>query len=121
MRYIHLTTDSYILYTSTGVHQLTNKSLNFHKIKRLILQNKDIAEEEILPYLEKVELKEGLYEAYLTASKKLVYAHYADKNSSEAMIYNLSGEEVPSSFTVTFLGVYASLKELMEDWPEYLI
>jgi hypothetical protein len=124
MRYIHLTNDSYILHLSTGLTTVTLKSFNFHKIKKLI--NKGAEEAEILPLLETPPLPDGIYEAYPVDSEHFYYLHTSKTGTqqlkrlgNDEVIIALA-EEKKTELKPFFAGVYASLEDLEEDWPEYL-
>lgn len=122
MQHIHLSDDSYILHTSKGMTTLTRKSFNFHKIKTLI--KKGVDESEILPLLEIPDMPNGIFELYLHAdSDTLIIKHIRNggiftewKNLNNANIL-LNADAVP----LTFMGVYVSEKDIMADWPEYLL
>lgn len=123
MQYIHLNDDSYILHTTQGVKNLNRKSFNFNKIKRMI--KKGAAEEDILPLLITPKLPEGIYQAYIVPEEQAMYYMHIAEHPEEGVVntsYSLAGEQ--KHFTVhsaTFVGVYASKSDLIEDWPEYTI
>jgi len=119
MRYIQLTNDSYVLYTPQGLKTITKKSFHYHKIQKLVRQGADA--DEILPLLESPLLLNGLYEAYLQ-DDKMIYLHTEENGIQkvvELMTNRLLGETLDET-TAEFMGVYASLDDLMEDWPEYV-
>lgn len=125
MRYIHLNSDSYIIHLSTGLVTLTTKSFNFHKIKKLI--EAKASEEELLPLLVIPEMPNGLYEAYLYPNKQqMAYLHVA--LDGDKTLYGLQKnqqititDKVKKELNENFIGVYASLESLIDDWPEYLL
>lgn len=119
MRYIHLNNDSYILYTSKGMVTLTTKSFNFHKIKNFL--DKNVEEEEILPLLETPELPDGVFEAYLSKDNQMLYKHFSNDPKKQVRVLKLNDFGADSIEDLTFIGVYASKKDLMDDWPEYLL
>lgn len=123
MRYIHLSSDSYILQTSKGPVTLTKKSFNFHKIKRLMQNN--ATEEEILPLLKIPKLPEGLFQAYVDNENKMYYINIVETSSEIlSQTFWLNGNPamlLPDSQNNVFMGVYASKQELIADWPEYAI
>lgn len=122
MQYIHLNNDSYILKTSKGIHNFTRKSFNFNKIKKLI--QKDAPEEKVLPYLKPPDLVDGIFEAYIdTNIDKMFYKHIEEVNGNVySEYYWLGGEpDYTDEPKEEFVGVYASKKDIIDDWPEYVI
>jgi hypothetical protein len=123
MRYIQLNNDSFILYLSTGLKTITKKAFNYYKIQKLI--NKGADESQIIPLLQIPPLPEGTYEAYQINDEQMVYLHTAPngvqtlKNIKTDGKVHLASEEFPQ-LDKQFVGVYASLDSLIEDWPEYL-
>jgi len=120
MQHVRLTNDSYVLKTSQGLVTLTRKSFNFNKIAKLIQENAE--EKDILPLLEPPENMTSLYEAYLYKEVDKIF--YIRVNEASTEIIDLSsGEEVyvPRTEDTTFLGVYASIHGILEDWPEYAL
>lgn len=117
MHYIHLTNDTYVISTSKGIFSFSPNSFNFNKVKNLIKQNCD--EKDILPLTEPPSLTNGLYKAYLTPKDTLVYTHFIDEVTFNT--YDLKNDIIDLPKHSTFLGIYTSKQELIEDWPEYLI
>ena len=126
MHYIHLSDNSYIVKTAMGLSTLDRKSFNFNKIKDLI--NKGSAETEVLPLLKVPELPDGIYEAYLIPKEDRV----AIKNTIEVeghTTFSVFWLSEPQGGIVrhfkeaeaTFLGVYSSIEEITQDWPEYAL
>ena len=126
MHYIHLSDNSYIVKTAMGLSTLDRKSFNFNKIKDLI--NKGSTETEILPLLKAPELPNGIYEAYLIPEEDKV----AIKNTIEVeghTTFSVFWLSEPQGNTVRhfkesktkFLGVYSSMEEVTQDWPEYAL
>lgn len=119
MQYIQLTNDHIILQTSGGPRSVTRESFNYVTIQRKLL--KGCTEEDILPLLDIPELPNGRYKVYIDSStNELVYKHYTNDYTTTCL--NLKGEK--SSYikpTATFVGMYASIEDILEDWPEYVL
>lgn len=123
MRYIHLNNDSYVLYLSSGLKTVTRTSFNFHKIQKLISHGAE--EQDILPLLEVPPLPNGIYKAY-EIDGKMVYTHTSEHGICTTKNLQTNREtsthpEDDETLDSNFVGVYASLEELMDDWPEYLL
>ena len=124
MQYIQLSNSSFILHTSKGLVTLTNRSFNFNKIKNLV--DNGAEEDQILPLLEVPELSEGIFEAYeLPAVNCIVVMHRSEDEKIPTYrildgnsIAEIDINELSDSH---FRGVYTSMKEVMEDFPEYVI
>lgn len=124
MHYIQLNDDSVILNTQKGPITLTRKNFNFNKIKNMLKQQK--TEEEILPFLEPPNLPEGLYYLYLIPKfNEVFYEHIQDTEKGVNTDYkDMSGNYIQYDSIkepAKLLGVYASLKDIIDDWPEYTI
>lgn len=124
MQYIHLSDDSYIIHLPTGLVTLTRKSFNFYKIKKLI--GAGITLEELTPLLVTPELPDGIYEAYLMpGTTDMLYMH-TSTDGEQKLITLRENKEVTlekcdkKQLNTGFIGIYASLEDLMDDWPEYL-
>lgn len=123
MRYIQLNNDSLIIYTSEGLITITNKSFNFHKIKRLL--DKGAEEEDVIHLLATPKLDNGIFEAYLDKIKDaLVYKWYPPVSTVDPIFYSIEGVAFygdECNMPKEFLGVYPSVKDILMDWPEYVI
>ena len=123
MQYIQLNDNSYVLHLSTGLRTIKRRSFNFHKIQKLINEGADV--ENILPLLEVPPLPNGTYEAYELPEGKMIYLHTSEKGVQT--LNNLVGEKaIPYTLDqlvaeLKFVGIYASIEDLEEDWPEYLL
>lgn len=116
MQYIRLANDAYILKLESKVYNFNKNSFNFHKIKKLI-SNK-ASKEEILPLLTTPKLPNGIFKAYVNSKNELYYINVTNK---EKNIYMLKKDaDVSTGADDNFLGVYASVKDIIADWPEYL-
>jgi len=125
MQYIQLSNDSFILHTKKGATQVSRSNFNFTKIKNLISKGTD--EESLLPLLEPPELPNGVYEAFeVPTLNKMYYKHTSNDNANFSSYYAEVGAGSANELTTkpaggVFVGVYASLKDLHYDWPEYLL
>lgn len=120
MRYTHLNNDSYIVYTPQGMRTITRESINFNKIKKSIQE--EAPDEVIAELLKPTPLTNGIYKAYLlidTIYLKHISLHgevtWQDLKGSPMVTYK---EFEPKT---TFLGVYTSIDEVIEDWAEYVL
>ena len=125
MQHIQLSNDSFILHTQKGATHVTRSNFNFTKIKNMIKKGTD--EESLLPLLEPPELPDGIYEAYESIpSAKMYYKHMYSKLDQFSCYYKQLGKNDSTKLdnqpdNCVFVGVYASLKDLHYDWPEYLV
>lgn len=124
MQYVLLSDNSYIVQLSTHMEVIEPKRFYFRKIKKLIDTGAD--EASILPLLKIPPLPNGVFEAYeFPEDGQLLYLHIdlagvrtvRDLNSHKEV--HLSSE-AESKLYQNFAGVYASIEELQDDWPEYL-
>ena len=121
MKYIHLSNDSYVLYLSIGLRTFGRTSFNFNKIKKLVEEG--APEEEIISLTKIPDLPNGTYEAYLNKNDQVIYLH--TPNTGVQVLKNLInggslGIGMLESDKNQFLGIYASLDDVIEDWPEFL-
>jgi hypothetical protein len=100
---------------------VSRKMLNFHRIKNLVGRHAD--EEEILPLLDPPALSDGLFELFLhEETDTMCIKHW--KEGSKPVYSTLNNPTTPISLSegnLKFIGVYASEKDIMADWPEYLL
>lgn len=122
MQHIQLSDDSYVINTSEGMKMMNLKSFNFHKIKSLLA--KGVGEDKVLPLLETPTLPNGLFELYLCEDSDTLYVKNITEGNppSWSTINHKEGSLlITNEENVKFMGVYASEKEIMADWPEYVI
>lgn len=122
MQYIQTKSNEYVLHLSSGLVHLTSSSFNFQKIIRRLKEN--CREEDIVELLVPPVLTDGCYYAYEYPEHHMMkYVHVG--NTGCVSINNLiptsnGGDDIPIDED-KLVGVYASLEELMEDWPEYVL
>jgi hypothetical protein len=123
MQYIQLSDDSFILHTTKGAVTVNRTSFNFNRIK-VMLDDGTLEECNLLPLLEPPEIPDGVLQLYNTSVDTLFYRKITDASVS----YHCLGEgyyfpELNSALAElsTFLGVYASVQDIMFDYPEYFI
>jgi hypothetical protein len=127
MQYIQLSDSSFILHTTKGAVTLNRTSFNFNKIK-IMLDKGTLQEYNLLPLLEPPELPDGVFELYVPCTDRLYYKQTREVNGVVKSHYYWVGDEREHdmvsddiSSTAKFLGVYASVKDIMFDYPEYFI
>lgn len=124
MQYVLLSDNSYILQLSTHMEVIEPKRFYFRKIKKLI--DAGTEEETILPLLQIPPLPNGVFEAYeFPDDGQMLYLHIDLKGTRKIYDLNRNQEvtlssEAESNLYQNFAGVYASIEELQDDWPEYL-
>jgi hypothetical protein len=122
MTYIQLKQNRYLIKTSKGPKVINPESFNYHKIVSLLENNSE--ESEILPLLEPPDLPNGVYEVYLNEQvNKLFYKHWAHSASFSQTLWVTKPSERASTDTCVakYIGTYASIQSIQEDWPEYFI
>ena len=122
MQYIQLSNDSYVLYLSNELKRVSRTSFNYHKIQKLV--KKGASEAEILPLLEVPHLPDGTYEAYKANTTTMLYLHtMVDGIQRLRILHNDRLQDMTrlEEKDVEYMGIYASLEDLMEDWPEFLL
>jgi hypothetical protein len=113
------------LYTSKGLVTLNRESFHFNKVRKLVREGAE--ESDIKEFLKVPALPDGIYEAYeIRELNTMFIAHKAQKDnySDVATSYEwFDGTAVDdlSKQLGVFSGLYASMREVAEDWPEYLI
>jgi hypothetical protein len=127
MQYIRLNDSSYILHTSKGAVTLNRTSFNFNKVK-VMLDKGTLQEYNLLPLLEPPELPDGVFELYMPYTGRLYYKQTREVEGVVKSHYYWVGDEYEHdmvsdeiSGTAEFLGVYASIKDIMFDYPEHFI
>lgn len=124
MHYVVLSDNSYIVQLPSKLEIVEPKRFNFRKIKKLI--DTGANEEAILPLLEIPPLPNGVFEAYeFLEDGQMLYLHIDlggvrkiyDLNKNKEVQLSALAE---STLYKNFAGVYASIEELQDDWPEYL-
>lgn len=121
MTYIQLKQERYLLKTSIGPKEIHPRSFNYTKILALI--DSGAGEDEILPLLTTPELKDGVYEGYISPQHNVMYIKHTTTSSSKTywagqVVEGLKIDEVKNP---TYAGIYPSLESMQEDWPEYFI
>lgn len=122
MQHIQLTNDHIILQTSKGPVSVTRESFNYVAVQRKLA--KGCTEGEILPLLETPPLPEGKYRVYIDSkNNKIVYVHYTQDEQKRitCATKDLEGNPQEITPTTTFVGMYASMSDIAEDWPEYTL
>lgn len=122
MQHIHLNDDSYILHTSKGITTLNRRSFNFNKIKTLI--KKGAEEADILPLLSIPEMPNGIFELYLHVdSNTMLIKHmlHGGMTTNWSNLNNVSTIINHQEAPLQYQGVYVSVEDIMEDWPEYIL
>lgn len=123
MQYIQVTNETLILKTSKGSQQLSPRSFNYNKLKRLLEEGAE--EEEVLPLLEPVDLPDGVFEAFLVpATNEFYYIHMVDSETEGCVSKTYWTSRNPEGVNAKdkrLLGVYTSLGDLKMDWPEYFV
>jgi hypothetical protein len=127
MQYIQLSDSSFILHTTKGAVTVNRTSFNFTRIKAM-LDKGTLQEYNLLPLLEPPELPDGVFELYESITCKLVYKQTRELKGVVYSDYKIVGTETVMIDiseglleTLVFLGVYASVKDIMFDYPEYFI
>ena len=122
MQYIQTSRNEYILQLSSGLKHLTNQSFNFHKILRLVREG--YAETDIVELLIPPVLTDGCYYAYeYPEQNTMKYVHIDDEGRSTTTNLRPTDENFKGTAldAEKLVGVYVSLNDLMEEWPEYLL
>lgn len=118
LQYIQLSNDHVILQTSKGPVSVTRESFNYVAIQRKLKAG--CTEEDIAPLLATPTLVEGRYKVYInTEEDKLVYEHYNLNGIKHTK--DLAGNDVNIADVNTYIGAYANMCSILEDWPEYAI
>jgi len=113
--HIKMTDDSVTLQLSTGSRTITPKSFNYLKICKLLDSS---SEADILPLLIVPPLPDGIYHLYLVDT--ILITEHITETSSETR--SLTDESSWSSKAPrTFLGIYAAIDDIRDDYPEYFI
>ena len=130
MHYIKTADGNMHINMDDGVRTINRKSFNYNKIKNL-LEVSDTTTAELVPLLRVPDLPNGVYEAYLSVSVGKMYYIHTNEDDMKGPVSNtkwLDGKGydryggAPGSGTKDeFLGVYASVADLVEDWPEYVL
>lgn len=120
MQYIRLNDDHVILHLSSSLVTVTRNSFNFNKINKFLDEN--ASEEDIAPLLKPVELPNGIFETYISNDDVLYYNNHITGKPSSLRV-TLSGDRISEDkiSSSRFLGVYASLDDILLDWPEHAI
>jgi len=114
--------NEYILQLSSGLKHLTSQSFNFHKILRLVREG--CAETDIIELLIPPVLTDGCYYAYeYPEQSTMKYIHIDNEGRSTITSLRPTDESFESMAldAEKLVGVYVSLNDLMEEWPEYLL
>ena len=125
MKYIETSDGKLHLNTLRGTAVVSNRSFNYHKIKKLL--KKGAKGKEILPLLEQPAMPDGIYEAFLIENKNLMYyIHTTTTNTGgpTSTVRCLNGDNHVSNVNAeqgNFVGMYLSVKDILEDWPEYAL
>lgn len=117
MNYSILNNDCYVVVTSKGMKTFDKYHLNFSKLVDVITSTEP-SEKEFLKLMVQPQTPNGVYTAY-EEGESMVLFYSITKDTTE--YYSADGNSAKKPSALTFLGVYASLQELMEDNAPYLI
>lgn len=126
MRFIKMSNGTYHITTSNGVFTINDRSFNYNAIVNL-LKDKDVEgkEDKVLTLLERPDTPNGVFEAYISEKKnKMYYIQSVDtyKRGPVSTARYINGGSISYADELgvsTFLGVYASIEDIINDWPEY--
>ena len=113
LKYIQTPDDTLTIMMPTGPIVVTRHSFNYKKIVNL-LPSIDLSELE--PLLTAPDLPNGVFHAYLM-DEKISAIHYTDSQWEIV----LNGKVDYWQDNGTFLGVYVSTDDIVQDYPEYFI
>ncbi len=122
MQYVQTNKNEYVVHFSTGLVSLNKYSFNFHKILKLL--KADAAEELILPLLKTPVLPNGCYYAYEYPEKGfMTYTHVKNDGTTVAHYLNDTSNKTHPTQVLeeNLVGVFASVEEIMDEYPEYLL
>lgn len=120
MKHIKLSSGSYTVYTSKGTRSFSVMHLNYRKLVKAV---EDDDEKSYMELLKPVPTPDGLFTAYLLpTTDELIYSIIKE---GDCKFYSLDPTykghmPTPDSY-LEFVGTYASLEDLLNDNPSYLV
>lgn len=125
MKYIETVDGNLHIRTLAGTRVISNRNFNYKKIKTLLEEG--AKSKEILPLLEEPAMPDGMYEVFLLEEENLMYYLHTittDTGGPVSTVKCLNGAtELRDDYAsrAKFAGVYVSVEDIIDDWPEYAL
>lgn len=129
MHYIKTADGNIHLNMDDGVKTIGIKSFNYNKIKNL-LDVGTTTTAELVPLLVVPDLPNGVFEAYISTANRMYYINTVEDDMQgptskttwlDGTGYSTHGNMPGTGNRDKFVGVYASVEDLVSDWPEYVL
>ena len=125
MKYIETVDGNLHIRTLAGTKVISNRNFNYKKIKTL-LEN-GAKSKDIFPLLEEPAMPDGMYEVFLLEEENIMYYLHTTTTDTGGPISSRTRLDGKTSLSddhasrAKFAGVYVSVDDIIEDWPEYAL